>query len=116
VFAAACPTCSVGELFAGFFARSIVLFAAVWTPAWLAVAALSGSSWALTLPSASVLLLCEAVWFDLTIFPLESGECSYEVAFTVEAVDFFFGLFFVVAWNTLRRVWRFDGVDSFSTA
>jgi hypothetical protein len=96
MFAAACPTGSVCELFAGFFARSIMLLAAVWTSARLALALLSCSSWVLTLPSASVLLLCKAVRFDLTVFPLEASECTYEVAVAVEAVDFFLGLLLIV--------------------
>jgi hypothetical protein len=116
MFAAACPTGSVCELFAGFFARSIMLLAAVWTSARLALALLSCSSWALTLPSACVLLPCKAVRFDLTVFPLEASEGAYEVAVAVEAVDFFLGLLLVVVWRTLRRVWRFNSVDSFSTA
>ena len=93
-----------------------MLLAAVWTSARLALALLSCSSWVLTLPSASVLLLCKAVRFDLTVFPLEASEGTYEVAVAVEAVDFFLGLLIVVVWMTLRRVWRLNSVDSFSTA
>ena len=116
MFAAACPTCSVGELVAGLFARSIVLLAAVWTPAWLAVAALSGSSWALTLPSASVFLPCKAVRLDLAVFPLEAGEGADEVAFAVEAVDvLFLGWVFIAVGLALRRVLLFDSVGTFST-
>jgi hypothetical protein len=113
---AACPTCPVVELLARFLAYSIVLFAAVGAAARLALALLSCSSWALTLPSASVLLLCKAVRFDLTVFPLEASEGAYEVAVAVETVDFFLSLLLVVVWRTLRRVWRFNSVGSFSTA
>ena len=100
---AACPTCPVVELFARFFAHSVVLFAAVGAAARLALALLSCSSWALTLPSARVLLPCKAVRLDLAVFPLGTDEGAEEVAFAVEAMDVPpLGWIFTTVGRTLR--------------